>query len=217
MSAHVVPAGSRAWPWPAGALLTLCIVILCGCEQARQDMYDQPRYKAFTRGEVFADGNSAQTPPDGTEPRASGPFAGTSSGRLGADEVARARVAARADADPEPLTLARLARGRERYQIYCMPCHSPVGDGDGLVVRRGFPQPPSFHIERLRQAPDRQLFDVITDGHGVMPSYAGQVRPDDRWAIVAYLRALQLSQHVVAGEVPPRALRQLDTQPGEGP
>jgi mono/diheme cytochrome c family protein len=91
--------------------------------------------------------------------------------------------------------MALLRRGQERFNIYCSPCHSPVGDGDGMVARRGFPHPPSYHIDRLRNAPDRYLFDVITQGHGVMRSYADRVPADDRWAIVAYIRALQLSQY----------------------
>jgi mono/diheme cytochrome c family protein len=95
-----------------------------------------------------------------------------------------------------------LARGRQRYEIYCLPCHSPVGDGDGPVVRRGFPHPPSYHAPRLRDAPDRHFFDVITNGYGIMHPYADRVAPPDRWAIVAYIRALQLSQHAQASQLP---------------
>jgi mono/diheme cytochrome c family protein len=102
--------------------------------------------------------------------------------------------------------MALLQRGQERYSIYCLPCHSPVGDGDGRVVRRGFPRPPNYHEERLRAAPDQHFFDVITHGYGVMHSYADRVPPQDRWAIVAYIRALQLSQHAEVAQMPP-ALR----------
>ncbi|HET7401270.1 MAG TPA: cytochrome c, partial [Usitatibacter sp.] len=99
-----------------------------------------------------------------------------------------------ASAMPYPVTLALLQRGQERYGIYCVPCHSPLGDGDGMVARRGFPHPPSYHIDRLRRAPDRHFYDVITNGYGVMYAYGDRVAPPDRWAIVAYIRALQRSQ-----------------------
>ena len=96
---------------------------------------------------------------------------------------------------PPPLTLALLQRGQERFRIDCTPCHSELGDGNGMVVQRGFPHPPSYHIDRLRQAPTQHFYDVITNGYGAMYSFAARVAPDDRWAIAAYIRALQLSQH----------------------
>ena len=95
---------------------------------------------------------------------------------------------------PPPVTLALLQRGQERYRIYCTPCHSELGDGRGMVVQRGFPAPPSYHIERLRQAPVEHFYDVITNGYGAMYSFAYRVQPADRWAIIAYIRALQRSQ-----------------------
>ncbi|MGH8797704.1 MAG: c-type cytochrome, partial [Caldimonas sp.] len=110
---------------------------------------------------------------------------------------------------PERPGEALLLRGQERYTIYCMPCHSPAGDGDGPVVRRGFPAPPSYHSERLRGAPDRHYYDVITHGYGVMYPYADRVAPADRWAIVAYIRALQLSQHAPVAALPPELRAQL--------
>jgi len=120
--------------------------------------------------------------------------AGTSSGRAGANDEQRRIEAEDATAIPYPVTLALLARGQERYEIYCVPCHSPLGDGAGMIARRGFPHPPSFHIDRLRRAPDRHIYDVMTNGYGVMYAYADRVSPQDRWAIVAYIRALQRSQ-----------------------
>jgi mono/diheme cytochrome c family protein len=96
---------------------------------------------------------------------------------------------------PPPLTLALLQRGQDRYRIDCTPCHSELGDGHGMIVQRGFPAPPSYHIQRLRDAPTRHFFDVMTNGYGAMYSFAGRVTPQDRWAIAAYIRALQLSQH----------------------
>jgi mono/diheme cytochrome c family protein len=100
-----------------------------------------------------------------------------------------------APTEPPPLSLALLRRGQQRYRIYCTPCHSELGDGNGMVVQRGFPHPPSYHIDRLRDASTQHFFDVMTDGYGDMYSFAGRIAPADRWAIAAYIRALQLSQH----------------------
>jgi mono/diheme cytochrome c family protein len=101
-----------------------------------------------------------------------------------------------------PVTAALLERGQERYRIYCTPCHAELGDGHGMIVQRGFPAPPSFHIERLRTAPPQYLYDVIANGRGVMYAFADRVAPQDRWAIVAYIRALQRSQNVPAAALP---------------
>jgi mono/diheme cytochrome c family protein len=103
---------------------------------------------------------------------------------------------------PVPITRALLTRGRDRYNIFCSPCHSRIGDGRGMVVERGFRPPPSFHIDRLREAPAGQYFDAITNGFGAMPSYASRIPVPDRWAIVAYVRALQLSQRASPADVP---------------
>jgi len=101
-----------------------------------------------------------------------------------------------------PVTLALLQRGQERFRIYCTPCHSELGDGHGMVVQRGFPAPPSYHSDRLRHAPVQHFFDVITNGYGAMYSFADRVQPADRWAIAAYIRALQRSQNVTGADVP---------------
>jgi mono/diheme cytochrome c family protein len=114
---------------------------------------------------------------------------------------------------PFAITRAVLERGRERYDIFCSPCHDRVGNGDGMIVRRGYRRPPSYHIDRLRAAPAGYLYDVITHGFGVMPDYAAQVPVRDRWAIVAYIRALQLSQHAAASDVPATELRALTAAP----
>ncbi len=100
-----------------------------------------------------------------------------------------------APATPPPLNLALLQRGQQRFRIFCAPCHSELGDGNGMIVQRGFPHPPSYHIDRLRDAPTQHFFDVMTLGYGVMYSFAGRLSPQDRWAIAAYIRALQLCQH----------------------
>ncbi len=102
-----------------------------------------------------------------------------------------------------PVTLALLERGQERFDIYCTPCHSELGDGHGMIVQRGFPPPPSYHIARLREAPVQHFYDVITHGHGAMYSFANRVQPQDRWAIAAYIRALQRSQNATLADVAP--------------
>ncbi|MCW2242859.1 c-type cytochrome [Azospirillum canadense] len=122
-----------------------------------------------------------------------------------ADAIAREDVARPAP----PLTPALLARGQERFAIYCTPCHGYLGEGDGMIVQRGFPAPPSFHIDRLRQAPTQHFYDVVTQGYGVMYSYADRVASDDRWAIAAYIRALQDSQRVAAASLPDAVRRGL--------
>ena len=193
------------------AFATLCAACaLAGCEKARQDMYDQPRYKTFGAGPLFDDGASARVPPAGSQPRARGPFSGSSSGRVGEQAVRTDLAAAGAPSNPYPADLALLQRGRDRYMIYCMPCHSPAGDGDGMVVRRGFPAPPTYHQDRLRAAPDRHFYDVITNGYGVMVPYADRIEPADRWAIVAFIRALQFSQHAPVAALPPDGRARLE-------
>jgi mono/diheme cytochrome c family protein len=198
----------------AGAALSLT-----GCERGLHQMYDQPKYKPLTPTELFADGNSSRPEVAGTVPRSAGALAGSSSGRMGdvAPELAPGpAVGVNANggtlalnnhtvipvyANPLPITPALLARGRERFDINCAPCHSTVGDGDGMIVRRGFPSPPSYHTDRLRNAPDSHFYQVISNGYGAMYPYADRIAPADRWAIVAYIRALQLSQHLPASEL----------------
>jgi mono/diheme cytochrome c family protein len=194
----------------------LGVVALCalaGCERAKQDMYDQPRYKTYAPSPLFEDGAAARPPVAGTEPRARGAFADSSGGRQGVDLVQRDARADEAQTTPYPVDMTLLKRGQDRYMIYCMPCHSPAGDGDGLVVRRGFPAPPSYHQDRLRNAPDRHIYDVIKNGYGVMVPYGDRVEPADRWAIVAFIRALQLSQHANAASLPPDVRARLEGQP----
>src|SRR6185312_14393767 len=130
-------------------------------------------------------------------------FAGSSSGRIGYQAAQRRDRDEYAQANPYPVTASLLARGRQRFDIYCAPCHGALGDGDGYIVRRGFPSPPSYHIARLRNAPDRYFVDVMTNGYGLMYSYADRVSPADRWAIVAYIRALQASQHAAVAALSP--------------
>jgi mono/diheme cytochrome c family protein len=154
-------------------------------------MYDQPKIETFERSDLWPDGASARRMPEGT---------------LAQEDT---------DAPQQMPSLSRafLARGHERFNIYCAPCHSVAGDGDGMVPARGFPQPPSYHSARLRSASDRHFYDVISQGWGVMYPYAARVAPGDRWAIVAYIRALQLSQNATLDEVPTIEQAKLERAP----
>lgn len=184
----------------------LALALLAGCERQMRSMYGQPRYEPGDASPLFADGRAQRPPPAGTVAVAAGPLAATTSGRRGRAELLADEDAGNATAAP-PYTRALLARGQERYAIYCLPCHGALGNGDGPIVRHGFPRPPSYHEQRLRDAPDRHFYDVATQGYGVMYSYADRVGPQDRWAIAAYIRALQLSQHADVTQLP-SALRE---------
>ena len=173
---------------------SLCLALLPGCEKAMRNMYDQPKYEPLAESSLWPDGESARTIEPGVVARSAGTFAASSSGRRG-DLAQPVTTAPRA-------TIEALRRGRERYDIYCAPCHSVSGDGDGMVVRRGFPAPASLHTPLMRAASDAHLFDVITSGYGVMYPFADRIGPADRWAIVAYVHALQLSQHASIHDVP---------------
>jgi mono/diheme cytochrome c family protein len=174
------------------ALVLVAALAAAGC---RQDMHDQPRVKPLAASEFFANGSGARVPPEGTVARgllrADREF---ETGR-GADDSLLATLPAVEQARFDADRRGYLLRGRERFEIFCSPCHGKTGEGEGMVVRRGYKQPSSFHVDRLRQAPLGYLFDNMTNGFGVMPSYAAQIPVADRWAIAAYLRTLQLSRH----------------------
>jgi mono/diheme cytochrome c family protein len=169
-------------------------IILLLATACRQDMHDQPRYEPLERSTFFDDGRSARPFVEGTVAR----------GHLKSDEhFYTGKVNGElVNALPFPATKEVLDRGHERYNIYCSPCHDRVGNGRGIIVQRGFRQPPSLHIDRLRQAPLGHFFDVMTNGFGTMYSYADRITPQDRWAIVAYIRALQMSQNATLDDVP---------------
>ena len=158
------------------ALLLTAALALAACSQ----MDRQKRYDAYGRAALFADGAVNQTPPEGTV----------------AQEDAGLQAAAMTR---PPMSLALLERGRQRYAIACIQCHDPAGYGEGVITARGFPRPPSFHDPRLRAMTSAQVVEVITHGYGVMYPHADRVAPADRWAIAAYIQALQLSQATPRG------------------
>ena len=174
--------------------IVLCLgalTILVGC---RNDMHDQPRFKPLAKSDFFADLRSSRAPVEGTVAR--GDLREDSyfyTGKIGANpgDYMPAEV---------PVNEETLERGRERFNIYCAPCHSRVGDGNGMLPQRGYRHPPTYHQDRLRKAPLGYFFDVMTNGFGAMPDYAMQITPEDRWKIVAYIRALQLSQNATAAD-----------------
>ena len=177
--------------------LTL-LLALAGCEREVRNMYAQPRLGPDAGSPLFADGKATRPPPPDSVPYAMGDLAKTSGGRRGGDELA-ARAAAEAASAPPPFTADLLARGRSRYDIACSPCHGVQGDGDGMVVRRGFPAPPTLLDARARAWPDRHVVDVIHDGLGTMPPLADRLAPQDRWAVAAYVRALQAARPASSG------------------
>ncbi len=186
----------------AVAWVTLMPLLVAGC---RQDMHDQPRYKPYAQSDFWGDNRSARPLPEGTVARGQlRADAALYTGKAGKDFLA---------AFPIAVDEAVLRRGRERYDIYCAPCHGRTGAGNGMVVQRGFRQPASFHIDRLRQAPPGYFYDVIANGFGAMQDYAAQIEVRDRWAIVAYARALQYSQYAPIEDVPARERERLAAAP----
>jgi mono/diheme cytochrome c family protein len=199
-------------------------LFFAGC---RQDMHDQPRYKTYAASPFFADGQASRPAVRGAVAR--GTLAEDSllyTGKLdaqAAQSLGQPQPQAVAETVPGlgpsapapdktgqgfanlfpfPVTAEVLDRGETNYNVFCAVCHDRLGTGDGMIVRRGYRRPPSYHIDRLRQAPAGYLFDVITNGFGAMPDYAAQINPADRWAIVAYIRVLQISQSGTIEDVP---------------
>lgn len=173
------------------ALLGLLSMFAYGCHL---DMDDQPKYKPLAASKFFSNGQSSRPLVEGTVPRGDAHtdeylYTGKKDGKF-------------ADAFPYPITREILERGKDRFTTFCTPCHGQLGDGEGMVVQRGFPKPPSYHADTVRTEPAGFYFDVITKGFGRMYSYAPSVPVHDRWAIVAYIRALQLSRRIPVSEVP---------------
>ncbi len=187
---RLLTAGMPARP----ALVMAILALACSTVACRRDMQDQPKYIPLRPSDFFADGRSARPLPQGTVAR----------GQLHADKVFfTGKVGDQfVDRIPFPVTRAVLERGQERFNIYCTPCHGRLGNGLGMIVRRGLKRPPSYHIDRLRQIPVGYFYDVISNGFGAMQDYAAQVEPRDRWAIAAYIRVLQYSQQASINDVP---------------
>ena len=175
----------------SAACLGMIVVLLAGC---RLDMHVQPKYLPYEPTDFFSDGRSERQPVPGTVAR----------GELRVDELLYSGTENGVESNrfPFPITRADLERGRERYNVYCTPCHDYTGSGRGMIVQRGFPQPPSYHIQRLRDAPVGHFYQVMTNGFGAMYSYAARVDPADRWRIAAYIRVLQLSENARIDDVP---------------
>jgi Cytochrome C oxidase, cbb3-type, subunit III len=183
------------------ACLAAVAILLSGC---RMDMHIQPKYLPYEPTKFFADGRSERQPVPRTVAR----------GQLRLDELLYTgkENGVVSNRFPFPITRADLERGRERYNIYCTPCHDYTGSGNGMIVQRGFPHPPSYHILRLREAPVGHFFEVMTNGFGAMYSYAARVQPEDRWRIAAYIRVLQLSENATLQDVPEAERRKLASQ-----
>jgi hypothetical protein len=173
----------------------LFLLALGGC---RQNMADQPKHNPMTPSTFFEDGRSERQPVENTVAR----------GVLADDEL---EVPKDSTIFPLPVTKELLKRGRERFNIFCSPCHGLQGDGNGMVAVRGMKHPPTYHQDRLRQAPVGYFYDVISHGFGAMYDYAAQVPPRDRWAIIAYVRALQLSRNAPAADLPEELRRKLSS------
>ncbi len=173
----------------SAACAVVCVAFLAGCS-LKQDMAHQPKNRPLSPSDFFSDGRSERPLLENT----------VAHGSLADDALL---VPKESNNFPLPVTLELLERGEGRYKIFCTPCHGLQGDGDGMIVMRGMKHPPSFHQDRLRQVPNGYLFDVITNGFGAMYGYSAQIPPRDRWAIVSYLHALQLSRNAKVADLPP--------------
>lgn len=178
---------SKRMLWRACAAASL--LAMAGCDHLHQDMGNQPKNLPLSPSGFFADGRSERAPVENTVPR---------------DALVNDDLMVGKDSNnfPLPVDEALLERGEDRYKIFCAPCHGLQGDGNGMVAMRGMKHPPSYHLDRLRQVPNGYFYDVITNGFGQMYSYSAQIPPRDRWAIVSYVRALQLSRNARVAELP---------------
>ena len=200
MTGRASPPQRRTDAWRIAALTVAGMLSVAGCE-LRQAMYDQPKYEALEGSTIFEDGMSARRPIEGTVAR--GHL------RLDAHLYEGTVDGEPATTLPMQVNAALLNRGRERYDIFCSPCHDRTGTGNGMIVKRGLKQPPSMHEARLRESPVGYFFDVMTNGFGSMYSYASSVPVEDRWAIAAYVRVLQFSQNAKLDQLPAEDQSQL--------
>lgn len=199
---EIAPQGGWRVRARRAACLGAMAMFLGGC---RLDMHIQPKYLPEEPTDFFGDGRSERPPVPGTIAR----------GQLRLDELLYTGKVNGVEADEFPFAITRadLERGQERFNIYCTPCHDYTGSGNGMIVQRGFPHPPSYHIQRLREAPAGHFFGVITNGFGSMYSYASRVDPADRWRIAAYIRVLQLSRNASVDDVPEAERQNLAQEP----
>lgn len=189
------------------AALPVLVLALSGC---RQDMHDQPKYKPYAASTFWPDGRASRPAVDGAVAR----------GLLKIDTrlwKGRAGDGSFVTELPMPVTKDLLVRGQKRYNIYCTPCHGKLGDGEGMVVQRGFKHPPTYHSDRMRQQPVGYIYDVISNGFGSMVSYASRIPMQDRWAIAAYVRVLQFSQNATIEDVPEQDRAWLTAQAAAAP
>jgi mono/diheme cytochrome c family protein len=193
-----------------------CFGVLSGC---RQDMHNQPKFIPLRSSEFYADHRSARYPVPGTVPQLENKILDQEQLDPGSYYMTGRHGNVFGNELPPQITfdVSLLQRGQDRFNIYCAPCHSRLGDGDGMIVRRGYKNPPSFHDQRLRNAPLGYFFDVMSNGFGAMPDYTAQVKPADRWAIATYIRALQRSQNASQTDVPPEDRDKLNTSQEDGP
>lgn len=200
ISASRMRLHSRVFVASCGAV---CLALLAGCS-LKQDMAYQPKNRPLSPSDFFSDGRSERPLLENTVSRSA----------LADDALF---VPKESNNFPLPVNQDLLERGQERYKIFCTPCHGLQGDGNGMIVVRGMKHPPSFHQDRLRQVPNGYVYDVITNGFGAMLSYSAQIPPRDRWAIVAYFRALQLSRNAKVAELPPDVRERLQHPAVETP
>jgi len=184
----------------AAACAAASLIFGGGCQYLRQDMANQPKNRPLSPSEFFGDGRSERPLVENAVAR----------GAIADDELL---VPKDSNAFPLPVNQKLLERGEERYKIFCTPCHGLQGDGNGMISMRGMKHPPSFHQDRLRQAPNGYFFDNITNGFGAMYGYSAQIPPRDRWAIIAYVRALQLSRNAKAADLPAELREKLNQNP----
>jgi len=188
--------------WLLAGIGLVGLLALSGC---RQDMHDQPKFIPLRESDFFADHRSERPLVQGTVAHGE-----VEDGDLLSTGMVNGELAT---VFPFPVTWDVMRRGQERYDIFCSPCHARTGNGDGMIVRRGFRAPPSLHVDRLRQAPVGHFFDVIINGFGAMPDYRAQVPVRDRWAIIAYIRALQASTAAGIADVPPERRNEIHDAP----
>ena len=187
-------SGFSGCPKGASACATVWLLLLLFCAGCRHDMFDQPKYRPLAVSTFFPDGRSARPVPAKLL-LTTGPTKGEAIEQGTNNGVFVATI-------PVPLDRPLIERGRDRFDIYCSPCHGLVGDGQGMIAKRGFKQPADLHSDRIRQAPPGYLYEVIANGYGAMPDYGDELSIRDRWAVVAYIRALELSRHATLQDVP---------------